>query len=102
MDSLALGPARLEEFCSRWRVRELALFGSALRPDFGPDSDLDLLVTFDDRAAWSLLDLVRMERELGELCGRKVDLVDRRSIERSRNWLRRREILNTAVPLHVA
>lgn len=78
------------------------MFGSALRDDFGPESDIDLLVTFAHGADWSLLDLVRMERELAELAGRKVDLVDRRSIVRSQNWLRREEILGTAVSLYAA
>jgi predicted nucleotidyltransferase len=99
---IEIDPPRLREFCSRWQVRELALFGSALRRDFGPGSDLDVLVTFADSADWSLLDLVRMERELGELAGRDVDLVDRRSIARSANWLRREEILKSAVPVYAA
>jgi predicted nucleotidyltransferase len=83
-------------------VQELAVFGSALRDDFGPDSDLDVLVTFSEAADWSLLDLIRMERELGELAGRAVDLVDKRSIARSTNWLRREEILATAVRFYAA
>jgi predicted nucleotidyltransferase len=95
-------PRRLREFCSRWRVQELAIFGSALRENFGPDSDLDVLVTFAESADWSLLDLVRMERELTELAGREVDMVDRRSIARSANWLRREEILKSAVPVYAA
>lgn len=100
--NISLDPGRLERFCSRWRVQELAVFGSALRDDFGPDSDLDVLVTFSEAADWSLLDLIRMERELGELAGRAVDLVDKRSIVRSKNWLRREEILATAVRLYAA
>jgi predicted nucleotidyltransferase len=99
---IEVDPRRLRDFCSRWQIRELALFGSALREDFGPDSDLDILVTFAESADWSLLDLVRMERELTELAGREVDLVDRRSIARSANWLRRDEILKSAVPVYAA
>lgn len=99
---IEVDPQRLREFCSRWLVRELALFGSALREDFGPDSDLDVLVTFAESADWSLLDLVRMERELAELASREVDLVDRRSIARSANWLRREEILKSAVSVYAA
>jgi predicted nucleotidyltransferase len=100
--TIGVDPKRLREFCSRWLVRELAVFGSALREDFAADSDLDVLVTFADSADWSLLDLVRMERELAELAGREVDLVDRRSITRSANWLRREEILKSAVPVYAA
>lgn len=99
---LGIDPTLLRDFCTRWQVRELALFGSVLREDFGPDSDIDILVTFQDSADWGLLDLVRMERELDELASRKVDLVDRRSISRSGNWLRREEILKSAVPLYAA
>ncbi|MHC4955143.1 MAG: nucleotidyltransferase family protein [Planctomycetota bacterium] len=95
-------PPRLRTFCTHWQIQELAVFGSALRDDFGPDSDLDILVTFADTADWGLLDLVRMEREFAELTGRKVYLVDRRSIARSSNWLRREEILSSAVSMYAA
>ena len=87
---------RIERFCRRWKVTELALFGSALRGDLRPDSDVDLLVTFAPGAGWSLLDHARMERELGEILDREVDLVIRPAIERSANWIRRKDILGTA------
>ena len=93
---------QLSEFCRRWKVAELALFGSALRSDFTPASDVDLLVTFEPEADWSLLDHVAMEDELSAICGRKVDLVSRRAIERSANWIRRKAILESAEPLYVA
>jgi len=92
----------LRGFCRKWKIRELALFGSALREDFGPESDVDLLVTFQEDAAWSLFDHVRMEQELEGLIGRDVDLVTRRSIEDSPNYLRRREILSTARTVYAA
>jgi predicted nucleotidyltransferase len=92
----------LEEFCRRWKIVELALFGSALREDFRPDSDIDLLVSFAPDADWSLLDHARMEQELSELLGREVDLVSRAAIEASANWIRRREILSTAKALYAA
>jgi uncharacterized protein len=94
--------SRVAEFCRRWRILDLSVFGSALRNDFGPDSDIDLLVTFAADAHWSLLDHVRMEAELNALFHREVDLVSRRAIERSENWMRRQEILGTARPLYVA
>lgn len=93
---------RLEEFCRRWKIAELRLFGSALREDFRPDSDLDLLVNFAPEADWSLLDHVAMEEELSSILGRKVDLVSRRAIERSSNWIRRKAILESAEPYFVA
>jgi predicted nucleotidyltransferase len=83
----------LATFCRRWRICELALFGSAARTDFGPHSDVDLLATFADDADWSLLDGVRMSQELEQLLGRPVDLISRRAVERSTNQLRRDEIL---------
>ena len=65
MDKSDLLPqTEILEFCSRWRIAELALFGSALRDDFGPDSDLDMLVTFSPEANWGLLDHSLMKQEL--------------------------------------
>ena len=99
---LSLSQPQITEFCQRWRIRELALFGSALRNDFGPDSDIDLLVTFTPDAGWSLLDHMRMQAELASLLGRPVDLVSRRAIERSVNPIRKREILGTARSVYAA
>ncbi|MBI5508608.1 MAG: nucleotidyltransferase domain-containing protein [Deltaproteobacteria bacterium] len=92
----------LASFCRRWKVRGLELFGSVLRPDFGPNSDIDILVDFDADAAWSLFDHEAMRLELCGLLGRKVDLVSKRAIERSTNWIRRKAILESAVPFNVA
>ncbi len=93
---------RLAEFCGRWKISELALFGSVLRPDFRPDSDVDFLVTFADDAQWSLLDHVRMQDELSRLLDRPVDLISRKGIERSRNYIRREAILGTAEVIYAA
>lgn len=93
---------RLTEFCRRWKVAELRVFGSALREDFHPGSDLDLLVRFTPDAKWSLFDHVAMEEELAGLAGRPVDLVSQRAIEQSSNWIRRRAILESAEPYFVA
>lgn len=95
-DRLRVTDDQLADFCRRWQITELALFGSVLRDDFGPDSDVDMLVTFAPSADWSLLDHIRMEEELASLLGRKVDLVSRRAIDRSENWIRRKEIQRTA------
>lgn len=86
----------IADFCQRWKVLELAVFGSALRADFNPDSDIDLLVSFAPDADWSLLNHVQMQQELQALFNREVDLISRRALERSPNWLRRQEILGTA------
>jgi hypothetical protein len=73
-------PHEVEALCRRWRIRELSLFGSSARGDARPDSDIDLLVEFDSDADWSLLDSARLRRELAELFGHTVDLVQVRNI----------------------
>jgi len=102
MVALPITNEQLREFCRRWKVAQLAAFGSALRDDFGPGSDLDLLVTFLPEAEWSLIDSIQMEGELSELVGRPVDLVSRRAIERSRNPIRRQAILGSAKTIYAA
>jgi predicted nucleotidyltransferase len=92
---------RFAGWCRRWKVRELAAFGSMLRPDFSPTSDVDLLVTFEPDAEWSLIEHELMRDELEALLSRDVDLVSREGIERSANWIRRQMILETARPLDV-
>lgn len=89
----------LAAFCGRWKVRELALFGSVLRDDFGPASDVDVLVSFDDDAPWSLWDLTTMQDELSSLLGRRVDLVEREGL---RNPFRRDRILKTRRVVYAA
>ena len=89
----------LARFCDRWRVRELALFGSVLRDDFSPTSDIDVLVSFDDEAPWSLWDLTAMRDELTCLFGRQVDLVEREGL---RNPFRRDRILSTKKVVYAA
>lgn len=90
----------ISALCRRWKIRELALFGSVLREDFGQDSDLDILVTFVDDAGWGLLDHVQMESELEGLFDRDVDLITKRAVERSQNWLRKQEILGSCQVLY--
>lgn len=88
--------AKVAEFCRRWKVDQMALFGSVLRDDFRPDSDVDVLVTFAESAQHTLFDLVRMQDELKGIFGHDVDLISRRGIEASRNHLRRQAILESA------
>ena len=97
---VSLDQARLADFCRQRKIRQLALFGSVLRDDFQPESDVDVLVTFADEADWSLLDGVAMQEELSAILGRKVDLVNRAAIERSQNWLRRGAILSSAQTIY--
>jgi predicted nucleotidyltransferase len=83
---------RIEDFCRRWQIREFSLFGSVLREDFGPESDVDVLVSFAPEAEWDLFHLVEMRDELMALFGRDVDLVEKEGL---RNPFRRRSILDT-------
>jgi len=91
---------KIAEFCKKWRIREFAFFGSVLRDDFRPESDIDVLVTFDEAAGHTLFDLVHMEEELENIFGRGVDLVSRRGIEASRNYIRKKAILSTASTIY--
>jgi predicted nucleotidyltransferase len=88
--------SRIAEFCRRWSIAEFSLFGSVLREDFRPDSDVDVLVEFHPAAHWTLLDLSEMRDALEVILGRKVDLLTRRGVMQSRNPLRREAILSSA------
>ncbi|MCL4507763.1 MAG: nucleotidyltransferase family protein [Chloroflexi bacterium] len=90
---------KIAGFCTRWQVREFALFGSVLRDDFRPDSDIDVLITFSPDAPYSLFDLRRMENELRAIFGRNVDLVEKAAL---RNPFRRSEILKTSRVIYAA
>ena len=100
--NLSVPREQLEAFCLRHGIRQLAIFGSALRDDFGPDSDVDVLVEFKPEARPSLFDMVRMADELSELFDRRVELVSRRGIEASRNAIRREAILESAEVIYAA
>lgn len=92
----------ISQFCRRWMVTELALFGSVLRGDFDAGSDVDVLVSFAEDARWGLFDLVTMQEELEALFGREVDLVHRAAVERSENYLRRKSILEHVEVVYAA
>ncbi len=100
--NIELPKDQITKFCNRWHIHELAFFGSVLRDDFGPDSDLDILITFAEEANWSLLDHLRMEEELQKILLRKIDLFTKRAVEQSHNQLRRQKILSTAEVVYVA
>jgi len=85
----------IRAFCQQWGIVEFALFGSVLRDDFTPQSDVDVLVQFRDDVEYSLRDLIQMGDELEVLFGRSVDLIDRQAIEESLNYIRREIILNS-------
>jgi predicted nucleotidyltransferase len=89
-------------FCQKWRVSELALFGSILRDDFNADSDVDVLVTFNESAKWTLWDWQSMTEDLEQIFHRPVDLVSKKAIERSENYIRRRHILEHQETIYAA
>ena len=93
---------KITEFCKKWKIREFSLFGSVLRDDFRPDSDVDVMVDFAPDAKRSLFDLVSMTEELKEIFGRKVDMLTRRAVEQSRNYIRRKAILSSVEIVYVS
>jgi predicted nucleotidyltransferase len=100
--AIGIDKNKLEDFCRRWKIMNLSLFGSVLREDFTDASDVDVMVTFQPDSDWSLLDHVVMREELMVLFGREVDLVTRKGVEHSRNTLRRNAILESAEVLYEA
>ncbi len=97
---ISLPIPEIAAFCRRWNIARLEVFGSALRGDFRPDSDLDLVATYAPQARWSLLDRVRMKLELEALVGREVDLLNRRALEKAGHRTRAAAILAEAQPLY--
>ncbi len=97
--NISIPQDKIADFCRRNKIRKLSLFGSVLRDDFGPDSDVDVLVEFEADAGWSLLDLVEMEEQLGETLGRKVHFVEKAGL---RNPFRRHAILRGAEVIYAS
>ena len=93
---------KVAEFCCRNHIRSLAFFGSVLRGDFGPDSDVDVVVEFEPGQEPGLMELVGMQDELSEILGRKTDVVERKAVEKSENYIRRRHVLQSLEMVYVA
>jgi hypothetical protein len=93
---------KLRDFCRRWKITEFSLFGSVVRDDFGPESDVDVLVTLAADVPWRFSNWLAMQRELESFFQRHVDLVERNAVEHSDNRFRKRAILSSAVLLDVA
>lgn len=99
LSRIKISREKIEDFCRRWKIKEMSLFGSALRSDFDKESDVDILVSFFGDARWSLFDWVDMIEELKEITGREVDLVESESL---RNPFRRNAILNNKEIIYAA
>jgi predicted nucleotidyltransferase len=102
LKNLELPMERIRAFCDRWQIIEFALFGSVLRDDFRPNSDIDVLVTFAPEAKRGLSETLQMKDELQTIFGRKVDFIVKAAIERSENWLRRKNILESAQVIYAS
>jgi predicted nucleotidyltransferase len=102
INSIDLSEETLKEICLRNKVKELSIFGSALRDDFNTNSDIDLLVTFDDSVQYSLFDIVRIKEDFEKFLDRPVDLVNRKAIEMSKNIYRKKAILESARVIYAA
>jgi uncharacterized protein len=102
IERLRVDEEKLRALCAAWQVRELSVFGSALRDDFGEGSDVDLLVTFAPGVRWRLRELMDLEDELAALFGRQIDLVEREAVEESPNYIRRRAILSSLETVYAA
>lgn len=93
---------KIAEFCRRWKITEFALFGSVLRDDFRPDSDVDVLVSFAPDARRGFFAIVEMQDELEQIFRRKAHIATRQSIEQSHNSSRRKAILGSVQVVYVA
>lgn len=102
MVRIPIDQVAIEAFCRKWLIKEFSFFGSVLREDFQPGSDVDVLVEFEPEATWSLFDLGEMTEDLRELFGREVDLMTRKQVERSENYLRRKAVLGSLESVYVA
>ena len=93
---IQLDTENIRHFCRRWKVSTLSVFGSILRDDFRPDSDLDFLVDFEEGEDWDLFDDLQMRDELSDIIGRDANILTRRAVESAQNRYLRQEILSTA------
>jgi uncharacterized protein len=93
---------RIEEFCRKWKITEFSLFGSVLRDDFRPDSDVDVLATFSPDAHWRYYHILDMKDELKEIFGRAVDIVGTRLVEKSGNYIQRKHVLSNLETVYAA
>lgn len=97
---IELGSPPVREFCRKWRVKELTAFGSILRDDFGPRSDIDFIIDWEADAPWDLCDCMDMVEELQHYFGRKVDLLSRYALNHDTNYLFRRSVLSATEPVY--
>ena len=100
--AIELPLAAMADYCRRWRIVRLEVFGSVLRDDFRADSDIDFLVTWEPGVEWSWGEFMCAREELASIVGRQIDFIERTAIEQGPNWIRRQDILGTARVIHAA
>jgi predicted nucleotidyltransferase len=93
---------QIAAFCRKWQIVEFSLFGSVLTDEFREDSDVDVMVEFAEDAPWTIFDMVDLENELARIVGREVDVVTRPALERTKNYILRRNILSNLRTLYGA
>ena len=99
---ISISRSKIEGVCKQWEIVEFSFFGSVLREDFNISSDIDVLVEFSPNASWGLLDHAQMEEELSQIFNRPVDLVNKKAVKNSHNWIRKQNILESAEVCYAA
>jgi len=99
INKIFISDKEIEEFSKKWDIQELSLFGSILREDFSPESDIDILISFNPKSNIDLFDLVIIQNELQNLFDRKIDVIEKEAIK---NPFRKDEILNNYRVIYAA
>ena len=102
INNLDIQEEQLHKICKKYLIKELALFGSALRDDFTENSDIDLLVEFVPDSGITLFNIVDLRDEFEKLFGREVDIVSKNAVRRSRNFIRKNAILKDYKVIYVS
>jgi len=102
IQKIQISEDQLSSICNKYLIKELSIFGSALRKDFDEDSDIDLLIEFKPEAAVSLFDLIDVKEDFEKLFGREIDIVSKNAIKRSNNYIRKKAILENYNTIYAA
>jgi predicted nucleotidyltransferase len=97
---ISISQKQISDYCRRWKIIRLEIFGSATREDFNPNSDIDLLVEYDPDFHRTLADMDLMQDEIEDILQRNVDLIPKRSIQQSPNPYKRKNILDNSIVIY--
>lgn len=95
MSIMNINREKIQAFCKKWKIQELAIFGSFLRDDFNTNSDVDILITFNPGVSWGF-EIAELKEELSQIFNRPVDILNKRILERSKNIFKKNEILGSS------